>query len=115
MSNEPTRQSGPSAVESSSTPGVESASLGALAVGVAAIALLGRGSRTSSEVPDRSKRAPAAALLAFALGAASVGALAIGAVAIGRLAIGKASFRELEVDQLTVRKLRVFERDGPTP
>jgi hypothetical protein len=30
---------------------------------------------------------------------------------IGRLAIGKARFKSLEVDELTVRKLRVIERD----
>jgi hypothetical protein len=57
-----------------------------------------------------------ASLLAIALGAAALGALAIGAVAIGRLAIGrvaikKARFGALEVDELTVRKLRVLERD----
>jgi hypothetical protein len=32
---------------------------------------------------------------------------------IGRLAIGKARFKSLEIDELTVRKLRVIERlDG---
>ena len=39
--------------------------------------------------------------------------LAIGQMVIGRLAIGKARFKSLEVDELTVRKLRVIERlDG---
>lgn len=49
-----------------------------------------------------------------AFSAASVLALAIGALAIGRLAVGrvvikKASFGALEVDELTVRRLRVVE------
>jgi hypothetical protein len=59
---------------------------------------------------------PARSLLALAAGAVAAGALALGAVAIGqmvigRLAIGKARFKSLEVDELTVRKLRVMERD----
>jgi hypothetical protein len=32
---------------------------------------------------------------------------------VGRLAIKKARFGVLEVDELTVRKLRVVEHDGP--
>lgn len=61
---------------------------------------------------------PARSLLALAVGAVAAGALAVGAVAIGqmvigRLAIGKARFKSLEIDELTVRKLRVIERlDG---
>jgi hypothetical protein len=51
-----------------------------------------------------------------ALIAASVGATALGAVAIWRLAIRQVAIREmrigtLEVDDLTVRRLRVLERD----
>jgi hypothetical protein len=70
------------------------------------------------EVTVQSKPSPAASLLALALGAAAVGAVAIGALAIGRLAVGrltirKARFGALEVDELTVRKLRVVEHEGP--
>jgi hypothetical protein len=70
------------------------------------------------EVTGRSKAIPAARLLALALGAAAFGAVAIGALAIGRLAVGrlvikKARFSALEVDQLTVRALRIVEHDGP--
>ena len=70
-----------------------------------------------NEITRRSKAAPVVNLLALALGAAAFGAVAVGALAIGRLAIGglvikKARFSALEVDELTVRKLRVVERDG---
>jgi len=75
------------------------------------------------QVTVQSKPSPAASLLALALGAAAVGAVAIGALAIGRLAVGrlavgrlavkKARFGVLEVDELTVRRLRVVERQGP--
>ena len=69
------------------------------------------------DVTGQSKAVPAASLLALALGAAAFGAVAIGALAIGRLAVGrvvikKARFGTLEVDELTVRKLRVFEPDS---
>jgi hypothetical protein len=37
--------------------------------------------------------------------------VAVGQIVIGRLAIGKARFKSLEVDELTVRKLRVIERN----
>jgi|HubBroStandDraft_6_1064221.scaffolds.fasta_scaffold390671_2 hypothetical protein len=68
------------------------------------------------DVTGQPKAVPATSLLALALGAAAFGAVAIGALAIGRLAVGrlvikKARFGALEVDQLTVRKLRVFEHD----
>jgi len=68
------------------------------------------------DVTGQSKAGPAASLLALALGAAAFGAVAVGALAIGRLAVGrmvikKARFGTLEVDELTVRKLRVFEHD----
>ena len=56
--------------------------------------------------------------MALALGVAAFGAVAIGALAIGRLVVGhlvikKARFGALEVDELTVRKLRIVEHDGP--
>lgn len=69
------------------------------------------------DVTGQPKAVPATSLLALALGAAAFGAVAIGALAIGRLAVGrmvikKARFGVLEVDELTVRKLRVLERDA---
>ena len=72
------------------------------------------------DVTRRSNAVPAASLLALALGVAAFGAVAIGALAIGRLAVGrmvikKARFGALEVDELTVRKLRVFEDDASIP
>ncbi len=70
------------------------------------------------EVTRRSKSISAASPLALVLGAAAFGAIAIGAPAIGRLAVGrlvikKARFGALEVDELTVRRLRVVEREKP--
>lgn len=70
------------------------------------------------DVTHGSHPSPVASLVAVALGAAAVGAVAIGALAIGRLAIGritvrKAQFGSLEVDELTVRRLRVIEPQGP--
>jgi hypothetical protein len=70
------------------------------------------------EAIRQSKIVPATSLLALALGAAAFGAIAIGAMAVGRMAVGrlvikKARLGALEVDELTVRKLRVVERDGP--
>jgi hypothetical protein len=64
----------------------------------------------------RNKAIPADRLLAFAIGAAAVGAFAIGALAIGRLAVGRLAVRQarfgtLDVDELTVRKLRILERE----
>jgi len=71
------------------------------------------------EVIRQSNTVPATSLLALALGAAAFGAVAIGALAVGRLAVGrlaikKARFGVLEVDELTVRKLRVVDHDGPS-
>ena len=48
---------------------------------------------------------------AIAMGALALGAVAIGALAIGRLHVRRASFGKLEVDDLTVRRFRVLERD----
>jgi hypothetical protein len=67
------------------------------------------------EPMGRSRTNLAIDLLALAVGAAAFGAVAIGALAIGRMAVGrmvikKARFGALEVDELTVRKLRVVER-----
>lgn len=58
--------------------------------------------------------APSLAIGAFALGALAIGALAIGALAIGRLRILRADADRLhlgavEIDDLTVRRLRVIE------
>ncbi len=69
------------------------------------------------EVIGQSRAAPATSLLALALGAAAFGAVAIGALAVGRSVVGrlvikKARFGTLEVDELTVRKLRIVELDG---
>jgi hypothetical protein len=116
MSNEATGQPRSSRVERHSSLGLGPALLGVLAIGVVAIGLLTRRSPMVSEDTSRSGPPPVANLLALWLGAVALGALAIGAVAIGnvavgRLAIGKARFRELEVDELTVRRLRVLERD----
>jgi len=61
-----------------------------------------------------------AGLLALALGAAAFGATAMGVLAIGRLVVGRllvkhVHLHELEVDTLTVRRLRVVEREGSNP
>lgn len=63
------------------------------------------------------KALPAAALVGLALGAGALGALAIGALAVGRLAVGrlvirKAHFAALQVDELTVRRLRIAEPES---
>jgi hypothetical protein len=66
---------------------------------------------------DRARRRrPPLTIPALAVGALACGAIAIGALAIARLAIGqlvvkKARFRSVEIDDLTVRRLRVIE-DG---
>ena len=72
------------------------------------------------ETTGQSKAASTASRLALAVGAAALGAVAIGAMAIGRLLVGhlvikKASFGALEVDELTVRKLRVVETSSADP
>ena len=55
------------------------------------------------------RAAGAASVGALAMAAVAFGAMAIGALAIGRLAVGKARFRDLEIDRLTVRKLKILE------
>jgi hypothetical protein len=117
--NEATGQSRSSPVESQSALGLGPASLGAFVIGAAAIGFLTWRSRTFSEVTSRPRPLPKSNPLALALGAAALGALAIGAVAIGylavgRLVVGKTRIRELEVDDLTIQRLHVVERDGPT-
>ena len=74
----------------------------------------------SREVKVQSRAISTASLLTLAAGAAAFGAVAIGVLAIGRLAVGrlvikKARFGVLEVDELTVRKLRVLEREASSP
>jgi hypothetical protein len=70
----------------------------------------------SREVTEQSRTISAASLLVVAVGAAAFGAVAIGVLAIGRpvgrLVIKKARFNELEVDNLTVHRLRVVEHKG---
>ena len=53
-------------------------------------------------------------MIATAIGAVAVGAFAIGALAIARLAIrrlvvGNARFKSIDVDDLTVTRLRIRE------
>ena len=72
------------------------------------------------ETTGQSKAVSTASRLALAVGAAALGAVAVGAMAIGRLLVGrlvikKARFGALEVDELTVRKLRVVETSGADP
>ncbi len=50
---------------------------------------------------------------AASLAAASIGVLAIGRLAIGHLAIGRVRMKSLEVDELTVRRLRILEQEQP--
>jgi len=68
------------------------------------------------QISVRPRASGPVSVIALAAGAVAFGALAIGALAIGRLAIGgmtikKARFNVLEVDELTVRKLRVVEQN----
>jgi len=63
------------------------------------------------------RRAPAAIALpaiaagALALGALAIGALAIGRLVIGRMAVGKLRLRHVVIDDLTVCRLRVLDRE----
>jgi len=54
---------------------------------------------------------PAAAAGALALGALAIGAVAIGTLVIGRLAVGKLRLRHVVIDDLTVRLLRILDRE----
>jgi hypothetical protein len=48
----------------------------------------------------------------LAVAGLAIGALAIGALAVGRLEIRNARLRKVEIDDLTVRRLRVVEQSG---
>jgi hypothetical protein len=69
------------------------------------------------EIIRRAEAVPATSMIALAIGAAAFGAVAVGALAIGRLVLGRVTVKKarlpLEVDELTVRKLRVLEYEGP--
>src|SRR5262249_9645169 len=72
----------------------------------------GRSAGMARDIVRGAQAVPAASMIALAIGAAAFGAIAVGALAIGRLALGRvtvkrARFQALEVDELTVRKLRV--------
>jgi len=54
---------------------------------------------------------PAIAASALALGALALGALAIGSLVIGRMAVSKLRLRHVVIDDLTVRRLRVLDRE----
>jgi hypothetical protein len=56
---------------------------------------------------------PAAAAGALAFGALAIGAIAIARLAIGGMAVKKAKFGSVEIDELTVRRLRVIEEERP--
>lgn len=51
------------------------------------------------------------AIGAASIAAASIGVLAIGRLAIGQMAIGKLRMKSLEIDELTVRRLRILDKD----
>jgi hypothetical protein len=66
-------------------------------------------------------RIPAAAVGTLALGALAIGAVAVASMVIGALAVKRARFGKVEIDELTVRSLRVIgdeeaqEPAAPTP
>jgi hypothetical protein len=73
-------------------------------------------SRRRDAITERIARSDPAAMriLALATGALAAGAVAIGVLAIARLAVGRlvvrdARFRSVEIDELTVGRLRVLE------
>ena len=65
--------------------------------------------------PLSARALPAIAVGALAFGAIAIGALAIARLAIRDMAVKKARFRSVEIDDLTVRRLRVLDdgRDQP--
>jgi hypothetical protein len=65
--------------------------------------------RTSERAHPR-----AVSLAALALGALAIGALAIGTLAIGHLYVRKMRLRTVEIDNLTVRRLRVVDGGAPS-
>jgi hypothetical protein len=54
---------------------------------------------------------PAVAAGALALGALAIGALAIGSLVIGRMAVNRLRLRHVVIDDLTVRRLRVLDKE----
>ena len=54
---------------------------------------------------------PAIAVGALALGALAIGALAIGTLVIGRMAVGRLRLKHVVIDDLTVRRLRVLDKE----
>jgi hypothetical protein len=46
---------------------------------------------------------------ALAFGALAIGAVAIARIAVWRMAVGKLHLKSAEIDELTVRRLRVLE------
>ena len=52
----------------------------------------------------------AQAVRAFALGAIAFGAIALGSMAIGCLIINRGRIRVLQIDELTVKRLKVAEK-----
>ena len=51
----------------------------------------------------------AIAVSAFAVGALAIGALAIGRIAIKQMALQKAKAADVEIDRLTIHRLKVIE------
>ncbi len=77
-------------------------------------------SRIARAITSPRKVTPLTGLAALLLGAAAVGAVAVGALAIGQIAIGRLALKKarigaLQVDELTVRRLRVTERQDEKP
>ena len=54
---------------------------------------------------------PAIATGALAVGALAIGALAIGSLVIGRMAVHRLRLRYVVIDDLTVRRLRVLDKE----
>jgi hypothetical protein len=54
---------------------------------------------------------PAIATGALAVGALAIGALAIGSLVIGRMAVGRLRLKHVVIDDLTVRRLRVLDKE----
>jgi hypothetical protein len=59
----------------------------------------------------RPRAVPAMAVGALAVGALAIGALAIGSLVIGRLAVGRVRLGRVQIDDLTVGKFRLLDRD----
>ena len=48
---------------------------------------------------------------ALAIGALAIGVLAIGSLVIGRMVVGRLRLKQVIIDDLTVRRLRVLDRN----